>query len=52
MKKKYYKPHIIIGGMNTPLLESVSNVQVGGTGTLDAKGFSSGYYDDLDDDEQ
>ena len=52
MKKKYYKPCIIIEEMNTPLLEDVSNVKVGGSGKLDAKGFSSAYYDDIYDDKE
>ena len=52
MKKKYYKPRIVIGVMNTPLLEDVSNVPVGGSGKLDSKGFSSGYYDEFYDDEE
>lgn len=52
MKKKYYKPRIVIEEMNTPLLEDVSNIKVEGPGKLDAKGFSSGYYDDLYDEEE
>ena len=52
MRKKYYKPRIVIEEMNTPLLENVSNVQIGGSGTLDAKGFSSGYYDAPCDEEE
>lgn len=52
MKKKYYKPRIVIEEMNNPLLEDISNIEVGGSGKLDAKGFSSDYYDDFYDDEQ
>ena len=52
MKKKYYKPRIVIEVMNTPLLEDVSNVTVGGSGKLDSKGFSSGYYGEFYDDEE
>ena len=52
MRKKYYKPRIVIEEMNTPLLENVSNVQIGGSGTLDAKEFSSNYYDDLYDEDE
>ena len=52
MKKKYYKPRIVIEEMNTPLPENTSNVDVGGSGKLDAKGFSFGYYDDFYDEEE
>lgn len=51
MKKKYYKPYIIVEEMNTSLLEDVSNVNVGGTGTPDAKCFSSAYFEDEEYDE-
>lgn len=51
MKKKYYKPYIIVEEMNTPLLEDVSNVNVGGTGTPDAKCFSLGDFEDEEDEE-
>lgn len=50
MKKVYYKPHIIIEKMNTPLLEDVSNIKVGGSGTLDAKDCASNHYDDFNND--
>ena len=52
MRKRYYKPNLIVEKMDTPLLENVSNVHVGGSGTLDAKEFTSNYYDDFNDDEQ
>ena len=50
MKKKYYKPRIVIEVMNTPLLEDVSNVTVGGSGKLDAKACSFYNEEDIEDD--
>lgn len=52
MKKKYYEPYLVIEEMKTPLLTDVSEVPIGGTGELDAKPFSSDYYDDDFDDAQ
>ena len=52
MRKKYNKPKLTIETMNLPLLVDTSNIHVGGIGTFDAKGFSSGYYDDFCDDEE
>ena len=52
MSKKYIKPKITVEAMALPLLLDTSNIHVGGIGTFDAKGFSSGYYDDFCDDEE
>ena len=52
MRKKYNKPKLTVETMNLPLLLDTSNIHVGGTGTFDAKGFSSYYYDDFYDDEE
>ena len=52
MRKKYIKPKITVEAMALPLLLDTSNIHVGGTGTFDAKGFSSYYYDDFYDDEE
>ena len=51
MRKKYIKPKITVETMNLPLLVDTSYIHVGGTGSFDAKGFSSGYYDDFYDEE-
>ena len=52
MRKKYNKPKLTVETMNLPLLLDTSNIHVGGTGSFDAKGFSSYYYDDFYDDEE
>jgi hypothetical protein len=47
MRKKYNKPKLTVETMNLPLLLDTSNIHVGGTGSFDAKEFSSNYYDDF-----
>lgn len=51
MRKKYNKPKILVEKMNLPLLVETSEVQVGGTGTPDAKCISSAYFEDEEYDE-
>lgn len=49
MKKKYYKPCILVEEMNFSLLVETSEIHVGGTGTPDAKCFSSASFEDGED---
>ena len=51
MRKKYYKPKLMVEAMNLSLLVETSEVQVGGTGIPDAKCFSSAYFEDEEYDE-
>ena len=46
MRKKYNKPKILVEIINLTLLVDTSEVQVGGTGTPDAKCFSSAYFEE------
>ena len=50
MRKKYNKPKLTVETMNLPLLLETSNIHVGGTGSFDAKGTSTGF-DEEDDKE-
>ena len=50
MRKKYYKPNIFAEKMNLSLLVDTSEIQVGGTGTPDAKCYSSVFFEDEEDD--
>ena len=52
MRKKYNKPKLTVETMNLPLLVDTSYIHVGGTGSFDAKEFSSNYYDDFNDEEE
>jgi hypothetical protein len=52
MRKKYIKPKITVEAMALPLLVDTSYIHVGGTGSFDAKEFSSNYYDDFYDEEE
>ena len=52
MRKKYNKPTISVEKMNLTLLVETSEVQVGGTGTPDAKGFSSVFFEDEEYDDE
>lgn len=49
MKKIYKKPKISVENMNLSLLVETSDINVGGTGKLDAKGTSSYFYEEDDD---
>ena len=50
MRKKYDKPKLTVEIMNLPLLSETSNIHVGGTGSFDAKGTST-CFDEEDDEE-
>ena len=51
MRKKYNKPKLTVETMNLPLLVETSEVEVGGTGTPDAKCFSAVSFEDEEFDE-